>query len=147
MSAILFCLFGSTQTPASQLDRSTPLVSTPQLITPWFGLSLFRPSRRSNIFTLGEERFKYPLPRENKISQMPYTPGSTKKIKSPPHALSSPPPSPPPRRHNIARCITRQWSVDISFIYLLFFREDELIPKSNDRSSCRDTFRSFLMLN
>ena len=29
MSAILFCLFGSTQTLASQLDRSTPLVSTP----------------------------------------------------------------------------------------------------------------------
>ena len=29
MSAILFCLFGSTQTLASQLDRSTPLVSSP----------------------------------------------------------------------------------------------------------------------
>ena len=29
MSAILFCLFGSTHTLASQLDRSTPLVSTP----------------------------------------------------------------------------------------------------------------------
>ena len=37
-----------------------------------FGLSLFRPSRQSNISTLGEERFKYPLPWENKISQMPY---------------------------------------------------------------------------
>ena len=37
-----------------------------------FGLSLFRPSRQSNISTSGEERFKYPLPRENKISQMPY---------------------------------------------------------------------------
>ena len=36
MSAILFCLFGSTQTLASQLDRSIPLVSTPQLFTPWF---------------------------------------------------------------------------------------------------------------
>ena len=37
-----------------------------------FGLSLFRPSRRSNISTSGEERFKYPLPWENKVSQMPY---------------------------------------------------------------------------
>ena len=37
-----------------------------------FGLSLFRASRQSNISTLGEERFKYPLPWENKISQMPY---------------------------------------------------------------------------
>ena len=40
MSAILFCLFGSTQTLASQLDRSIPLVSTPCLLTPcwrtWF---------------------------------------------------------------------------------------------------------------
>ena len=32
-----------------------------------FGLSLFRPSRQSNISTLGLERFKYPLPWENKI--------------------------------------------------------------------------------
>ena len=29
MSAILFCLFGSTQTFESQLDRSTPLVLMP----------------------------------------------------------------------------------------------------------------------
>ena len=61
-----------------------------------FGLSLFRPSRQSNISTSGEERFKYPLPRENKINQMPYpipTPGTTKTIKSPPHA---PPPPPTP---------------------------------------------------
>ena len=36
-----------------------------------FGLSLFRPSQQSNISTSGE-RFKYPLPREYKISQMPY---------------------------------------------------------------------------
>ena len=36
------------------------------------GLSLFRPSQQSNISTSGEERFKYPLPWENKISQMPY---------------------------------------------------------------------------
>ena len=37
-----------------------------------FGVSLFRPSRQSNIPTAGEERFKYPLPWENKISQMTY---------------------------------------------------------------------------
>jgi len=37
-----------------------------------FGLSLFRPSQQSNISTSGEERFKYPLPWEKKISQMPY---------------------------------------------------------------------------
>ena len=36
-----------------------------------FGLSLFRPSQQSKISTLGEERFKYPLPWENKISQIP----------------------------------------------------------------------------
>ena len=36
-----------------------------------FGLSLFRLSRQSNISMSGEERFKYPLPWENKISQMP----------------------------------------------------------------------------
>ena len=40
-----------------------------------FGLSLFRPSRQSNISTSGEERFKYPLPWENKISQIPYPQG------------------------------------------------------------------------
>ena len=34
MSAILFCLFGSTQTLASQLDRSIPLVSTPSFLRP-----------------------------------------------------------------------------------------------------------------
>ena len=58
-----------------------------------FGLSLFRPSRQSNISTSGEERFKYPLPWENKISQMPY-PRANKDNQSPPHAL--PPPSPLP---------------------------------------------------
>ena len=69
-----------------------------------FGVSLFRPSRQSNISTSGEERFKYPLPRENKISQMPY-PGPTKTIKSSCHALV--PPSPLPRRLYIDRCIKR----------------------------------------
>ena len=37
-----------------------------------FGVSIFRPSRQSNISTSGEEIFKYPLLRENKISQMTY---------------------------------------------------------------------------
>ena len=44
----------------------------------------------------GEERFKYPLPRENKIILVKcLTPGPTKIIKSPPHA----PPPPPPALH------------------------------------------------
>ena len=37
-----------------------------------FGLFFFRPSRQSNISTSCEERFKYPLPWENKISKRPY---------------------------------------------------------------------------
>ena len=52
-----------------------------------FGLSLFCPSRQSNISTSGEERFKYPLPWESKISQMPYPKANTRTIKSPAHAL------------------------------------------------------------
>ena len=66
-----------------------------------FGLSLFRPSRQSNISTSGEERFKYPLPWENKISQMPY-PSTNKTIKSSPHAL----PPHPTGMTLIDRCIT-----------------------------------------
>ena len=69
-----------------------------------FGLSLFRPSRQSNISTSGEERFKYPLPWENKISQTPY-PRANKDNQISPRALPSNPP-PPSRRHNIDRCIT-----------------------------------------
>ena len=60
-----------------------------------FGLSLFRPSRK--------ERFKYPLPWENKINQMPYP--RANKDKSQPHAL--PPPPIPPRRPYNNRCINR----------------------------------------
>ena len=48
-----------------------------------FGLSLFRPSRQSNI----------PYPGRTRSVKCP-TPGTTKTIKSPPHAL--PPPPPPP---------------------------------------------------
>ena len=65
-----------------------------------FGLSLFRPSRQSNISTSGEERFKYPLPWENKISQMPY-PRANKD-----NQIPTPCPACPRRRHNIDRCIT-----------------------------------------
>ena len=56
-----------------------------------FGLSLFRPSRQSNISTSGEERFKYPLPWENKISQMPY-PRVNKDNQIPTPCPASPPP-------------------------------------------------------
>ena len=63
-----------------------------------FGLSLFRPSRQSNISTSGEERFKYPLPRENKISQMPY-PRDNKDNQIPTLCPA------PPRRLYIDRCI------------------------------------------
>ena len=45
----------------------------------------------------------------------------------------------------VVESITRQWNIDKSLIYLLFFREDELDPKSNDK--CSSTFRSFLMMN
>ena len=55
-----------------------------------FGLSLFRPSRQSNISTSGEERFKYPLPWENKISKMPY-PRANKD-----NQIPTPCPAPPP---------------------------------------------------
>ena len=45
----------------------------------------------------------------------------------------------------VVESIPRQWNIDISFIYLLPFRQDELDPKSNDK--CSNTFRSFLMMN
>ena len=65
-----------------------------------FGLSLFRPSRQSNISTSSEERFKYPLPWENKISQMPYLrDNKDNQIPTP-----CPCPASPRRRHNIDRC-------------------------------------------
>ena len=68
-----------------------------------FGDSLFRPSRQSNIPTSGEERFKYPLPRENKTSQMPY-PRTNKDNQIPTPCPPSHPP--PPHRLYIDRCIT-----------------------------------------
>ena len=59
-----------------------------------FGLSLFRPSQQSNISTSGEERFKYPLPRESKVSQMPY-PAANKDNQIPTPCPASPPPPTP----------------------------------------------------
>ena len=57
-----------------------------------FGLSLFRLSRQSNIPTSGEERFKYPFPWENKISQMLY-PRENKDNQIPTPCPAPPPPS------------------------------------------------------
>ena len=46
-----------------------------------FGLSLFRPSRK--------ERFKYPLPWENKINQMPYPRANKDKSPSAPRPYNN----------------------------------------------------------
>ena len=58
-----------------------------------FGLSLFHPSRQSNISTSGEERFKYPLPWENKITWMPY-PRTNQDNQIPTPCPASSPPAP-----------------------------------------------------
>ena len=60
-----------------------------------FGLFFFRPSRQSNISTSCEERFKYPLPWENKISKRPY-PRANKDNQIPYHVPGLPPHPPPP---------------------------------------------------
>ena len=59
-----------------------------------FGLSLYLPSRQLNISTSGEDRFKYLLPWENKISHMLY-PRANKnnQIPTPCPASLPPPPS------------------------------------------------------
>ena len=64
--------------------------------------SFFRVGSQINIPTSGEERFKYSLPRENKISQMPYN-RANKDNQIPIPCLPPPPPPPPPpnRRLNI----------------------------------------------
>ena len=62
-----------------------------------FGPSLFRPSRQSNISTPGKERFKHPLPWENKMSQMPHPRANEENQIPTPCPVS-------PRRHNIDRC-------------------------------------------
>ena len=62
-----------------------------------FSLSLFDPrSRQSNISTSGEERSKYTLPRQNKISQMPFPwPLANKDNEIPTPCPAFPPPPPP----------------------------------------------------
>ena len=70
-----------------------------------FGLSLFRPSRQSNIHRTLPRRAKkdsnIPSPGRTRSVKYP-TPGPTKTIKSPPHAL----PPHRPRRLYIDRCIS-----------------------------------------
>ena len=67
-----------------------------------FGHSLFLPSRQSNIPSSGQERFKYPLPRKNKISQMPHSRANKDNQIPTPCPASLPP---PPRQLYIDRCI------------------------------------------
>ena len=54
----------------------------------------------------GEKRFKYPLPRDNKIGQMPY-PRANKANQIPTPCPAPLPPPPPTCGHNIDRCITK----------------------------------------
>ena len=94
-----------------------------------FGLSLVCPSRQSNISTSGEERFKYPLPWENKISQMPY-PRANKDNQIPTPCPAS------PRRHDIDRCIIKPnllFAVVVAKLKLsLWGRGLHLIEAGND---------------
>ena len=69
-----------------------------------FGLSLFRPSRQSNISTSGEERFKYPLPwgEQDQSNALP----QGQQRQSNPHPMPCLPSPPPPlRQHDIDRCL------------------------------------------
>ena len=59
-----------------------------------FGLSLFRPSRQSNISTSGEERFKYPLP-WGEQDQSNALPQGQQRQSNPTPCPVSPPPLPP----------------------------------------------------
>ena len=77
-----------------------------------FGLSLLRSSRQSNIPTSGEEGFKYPLPLENKISQMPY-PRANKDNQ----ILTSY--SAPPGHFYSYRCISCFISLTIALLYII----------------------------
>ena len=78
-----------------------------------FGLSLFRPSRQSNIPTSVPRRAKkcsnIPLPGRTRSVKYP-TPGPTKTIKSPPHAL------PPPCRLYIDRWIRVPSGIRLLFL-------------------------------
>ena len=86
------------------------------------GLSLFPPSRQSNIFTSGEERFKYSLPRENKISQMPH-PRANKDNQIPTPC--------PPRRLNIDRCIMSREELGGLLMYI--FSQESRCRVTSDR--------------
>ena len=79
-----------------------------------FGLSLFRPSRQSNISTSGEERFKYPLPRENKISQMPYPRDNRD------NQIPTPCPASPPAGFTLIGALRQRWPRDHYFSRHLF---------------------------
>ena len=78
-----------------------------------FGVSLFRPSRRSNISTSVPRRAKkysnIPSPVRTQSIKCP-TPGPTKTIKSPPHALPS------PCRLYIDRCIRVPSGIRLLFL-------------------------------
>ena len=80
-----------------------------------FGLSLFRPSRQSNIPTSVPRRAKkcsnIPLPGRTRSVKCP-TPGPTKTIKSPPHPL----PPPLPALHWWVQKSTKWYSAFIPYI-------------------------------
>ena len=66
-----------------------------------FGISLFRPSRQSNISTSSEERFKYPLREQDQSNALP----QGQQRQSNPHPMPCLPPS--PAGHDIDRCISK----------------------------------------
>ena len=78
------------------------------------GLGFFCRSRQSNISTSAEERFKYPLPWENKIGQMPYPRANKDNQIHTPYPAS---PHPTHRRHNIIRCIIFKPAILLKFIH------------------------------
>ena len=95
-----------------------------------FGDSLFRPSRQSNIPTSGEERFKYPLPRENKTSQMPY-PRTNKDNQIPTPCPPSHPPPPPTGFTLIGALLQRKIACGslVNCYHILFDKKFEIFKK------------------
>ena len=120
----------------------------PWLPSHMFGLSLFRPNRQSNISTSGEERFKYPVPRENKIIQMPYT-RANKDNQIPTPCPAPPPTPPPPRRLYIDRCINPQpvtWSnVDSSQTKWSVVNQSKVKAVPDARATIRSVSTSFFL--
>ena len=89
--------FACSRWPPSMISRSFQTVRRMREAWKWermFGLSLFRPSWQSNISTSREERFKYPLPWENKISQNALP--QRQQRQSNPYPMPPCPASPPP---------------------------------------------------